>query len=107
MNKREVRSTPHTIQKRKQSLGVINDLDNVDFVPSNVNSSHRGALFHLCPSGFPKSLTCCRFAMTTDSLNFVRKCAMFKWSLLVLALVVGELLRTLSSFIVETFTFCP
>ena len=28
MNKREVRSTPHTIQKRKQSQGVINDLDN-------------------------------------------------------------------------------
>ena len=34
MNKREVRSTPHTIQKRKQSQGVINDLDNVDFIPS-------------------------------------------------------------------------
>ena len=33
MNKREVRSTPHTIQKRKQSQGVINDLDNVDFFP--------------------------------------------------------------------------
>ena len=44
MNKREVRSTPHTIQQRKQSQGVINDLDNVDFVPSNVNSSHQGAL---------------------------------------------------------------
>ena len=27
MNKREVRSTPHTIQKRDQSQGVINDLD--------------------------------------------------------------------------------
>ena len=25
MNKREVRSTPHTIQQRKQSQGVIND----------------------------------------------------------------------------------
>ena len=33
MNKREVRSTPHTIQKRKQSHGVINDLNNVDFFP--------------------------------------------------------------------------
>ena len=33
MNKREVRSTPHTIQKRKQSQGVINDLDNADFIP--------------------------------------------------------------------------
>ena len=45
MNQREVRSTPHTIEKRKQSHGVINDLDNVDFVPSNVNSSHQEALF--------------------------------------------------------------
>ena len=26
-----VRSTPHTIQKRKQSHGMIDDLDNVDF----------------------------------------------------------------------------
>ena len=32
MNKREVRSTPHTIQKRKQSQGGINDLDNFDFI---------------------------------------------------------------------------
>ena len=30
MNKREVRSPLHTIQKRKQSQRVINDLDNVD-----------------------------------------------------------------------------
>ena len=28
---REVRSTPHKLQKRKQSHGMINDLDNVDF----------------------------------------------------------------------------
>ena len=33
-NKREVRSAPHNIQKREQSQGVINDLDNVDFIPS-------------------------------------------------------------------------
>ena len=32
MNKHEVRSPPHTIQKRKQSHGMINDLDNVDFL---------------------------------------------------------------------------
>ena len=32
-NQREVRSTPHTIQKRKQSHGMINVLDNVDFFP--------------------------------------------------------------------------
>ena len=29
MNRREVRSTPHTIYKRKQSQRVINELDNV------------------------------------------------------------------------------
>ena len=34
MNKREVLPTPHTIHKRKQCQGVINDLDNVDFIPS-------------------------------------------------------------------------
>ena len=47
MNKREVRSTPHTIQKRKQSQGVINDLDNVDFIPLNVNSSHQEAVLYV------------------------------------------------------------
>ena len=47
MNKREVRSTSHTIQKRKQSHGVINDLDNVDFIPSNVKSSHQEALLYV------------------------------------------------------------
>ena len=47
MNKREVRSTPHTIQKRKQSHGVIDDLDNVDFISSNVNSSRQEALLYV------------------------------------------------------------
>ena len=47
MNKREVRSTPHTLQKCKQSHGVINDLDNVDFIPSNVHSSHQEALLYV------------------------------------------------------------
>ena len=46
-NLREFRSTPHNIQKRKQSQGVINDLDNVDFIPSNVNSSHQEALLYV------------------------------------------------------------
>ena len=46
-NQREVRSTPHTIPKRKQSHGMINDLDNVDFIPSNVNSSHQEALLYV------------------------------------------------------------
>ena len=36
LNKREVCSPTHTIHKRKQSQRVINDLDNVDFIPSNV-----------------------------------------------------------------------
>ena len=47
LNKREVRSTPHTIQKRRQSQGVINDLDKVDFIPSNVNSSHQEVLLYV------------------------------------------------------------
>ena len=47
MNKREVRSPPHTIQKRKQSQRVINGLDNVDFSPSNVKSSNEEALLYV------------------------------------------------------------
>ena len=47
MNKREVCSPPHTIQKRKQSQRVIHDLDNVDFIPSNVKSSHQEALLYV------------------------------------------------------------
>ena len=47
MNRREVRPTPHTIQKRKQSQGATNDLDNVDFIPSNVNSSRQDALLYV------------------------------------------------------------
>ena len=47
MNKREVCSPPHTIHKRKQSQRVINDLDNVDFIPSNVQSSHQEALLYV------------------------------------------------------------
>ena len=46
-NKREVCLPPHTIHKRKQSRGVINDLDNVDFTSSNVNSSHQEALLYV------------------------------------------------------------
>ena len=38
---------PHTIHKRKQSRRVINDLDNVDYIPSNVNSSHQEALLYV------------------------------------------------------------
>ena len=41
MNKREVCSPPHTIHKRNQSQRVINDLDNVDFILSKVQSSHQ------------------------------------------------------------------
>ena len=37
----------HTIHKRKQSQRVINDLDNVDFTHSNVNSSHQEALLYV------------------------------------------------------------
>ena len=37
----------HTIHNRKQSRRVINDLDNVDFSPSNVQSSHQEALLYV------------------------------------------------------------
>ena len=47
MNKREARSTPHTIQQRKKAHGMINDLDNVDLIPSNVDSSHQDALLYV------------------------------------------------------------
>ena len=47
MNKHEVRSTPHTIQKPKQSQGVFNVLNNVDCVPSNVQFSHQEALLYV------------------------------------------------------------
>ena len=47
LNKREVCSPPHMIHKRKQSQRVINVLDNVDFIPSNVQSSHQEALLYV------------------------------------------------------------
>ena len=46
-NKREVCSPPHTIHKRKQSQRVINELNNVVFIPSNVNSSHQEGLLYV------------------------------------------------------------
>ena len=47
LNKREVCSPLHTIRKRKQSQRVINDFDNVYFIPSNVQSSHQEALLYV------------------------------------------------------------
>ena len=44
LNKREACSPPHTIHKRKQSHRVIDD---VDFLPSNVQSSHQEALLYV------------------------------------------------------------
>ena len=46
-NKREVCSPTHTIHKRKQSQRAINDLDTIDFLPSNVQSSHQEALLYV------------------------------------------------------------
>ena len=43
-NLREGRAAPHKLQKRKKSHGMIDDLDNVDFISSNVNSSREEAL---------------------------------------------------------------
>ena len=39
------RDTSH--EPSQQSQGVINDLDNVDFLPLNVNSSHQEALLYV------------------------------------------------------------
>ena len=47
VNKSEACSPPHRIHKRKPSPRVINDLDNVDFIPSNVKSSHQEALLYV------------------------------------------------------------
>ena len=47
MNERKAGSPPHTIHKRRQSQRVINDLDNVGFIPSNVTSSHQEALLYV------------------------------------------------------------
>ena len=47
MNKHEACSPPHTIHERKQSQKVTNDLDNVDFIPSNVQSFHQEALLYV------------------------------------------------------------
>ena len=47
MNKCEDRSVHHTLQERKKSHRMINDWDNVDFTPSNVNSSHQEALLYV------------------------------------------------------------
>ena len=46
-NQREVRAVPHTLQKRKTSHGMIDDLDNVDFISSNAHSSRQEA-FVVC-----------------------------------------------------------
>ena len=47
MNKREARSPPHTIQKRKQSHGGINVMENIDSVPSNVQSARQEDLLYV------------------------------------------------------------
>ena len=46
-NLREVRAAPHKLHKRKKSHGMIDDLDNVDFISSNVNSSRQEALLYV------------------------------------------------------------
>ena len=46
-NQRKVREVPQTLQKRKKSHGMFNDLDNVDFISSHVNSSRQEALLYV------------------------------------------------------------
>ena len=38
---------PHKLQKRKKSHGMTDDLDNVDFISSNVNSSRKEASLYI------------------------------------------------------------
>ena len=45
--KRDVSSPPHTIHKSKQSRTTINVLDNIDAVPSNVQSSRQETLLYV------------------------------------------------------------
>ena len=47
LNKREICSPPHTVHKRKQSQRVINDLDNVYFISSSVNSYRQEASLYI------------------------------------------------------------
>ena len=47
LNKREICHPSHAIHKRKQSQRVINDLDNVDFISSNVSSYRQEALLYV------------------------------------------------------------
>ena len=44
---RSLFSTSHDSKTQKQSHGMIHDLDNVDFISSNVNSSRQEALWHV------------------------------------------------------------
>ena len=41
------RCDPHKSPTRKKIHGKIDDLDNVDIIPSNVNSSHQEALLYV------------------------------------------------------------
>ena len=42
-----VHAAPHKLPTRKKSHGMIDDLDNVDFISSNVHSSRQEALFYI------------------------------------------------------------
>ena len=42
-----VRAAPHKLPMRKKFHGMINDLDNVDFISSNVHSSRQQALLYI------------------------------------------------------------
>ena len=42
-----VRVKPHKLPIRKKSHGMIDDLDNVDFISSNVHSSRQEALLYI------------------------------------------------------------
>ena len=43
----EARGDPYKFTKRKKIHGMVDDLDNVDFIPSNVHSSRHEALLYI------------------------------------------------------------
>ena len=46
-NTHQSNQVPHTLEKRKKSHGMIDDLDSVDFISSNVKSSRQEALLYV------------------------------------------------------------
>ena len=53
MKTSEICFPPHTVHERKQSRSMINDLDTVDFIFSNIQSARQEALLHVLEDNEP------------------------------------------------------